>query len=520
MWNNFQNQYYQSLINAYSTYRTQGLKTSGAFTLDLDKIFISLSVSPKSPEQISEEMIQESSDSVENLSIWDFLAAIPLEPAYRRIAILGRPGSGKSKLLEHLTLTYARNTYRDKHPKAPKLIPILLQVNQIIDLNPSSSLEEIIVKLFSSKESTIKIDIPPLWFEERLNQGKCLVMFDGLDEIPNQKDQELLTSWIDEQMQIYSESIFIITSRPDSYKINPLKEARIFLEIKSWNSHQIANFIRSWYLENEILRQARKENTWVKNKALKKAKDLIRRIKNSPSLSAITLNPLLLTALVTFEQINGGLPKNRVILYREICNLLLIQRQKAKGLCHDFNLNGAKIQYVLQVLALQLMIHKQTKFNSNIGKKIIKKTLVSIGGGSIKPEDFLKYVNQISGLLVQTKSETYQFTHLCFQEYLAAMQIKENKKEQILVENISDPWWAETIRLYSTISDSTLLVLAAWKKRTVLSMTLAYDCLEECLEVNSQLGTRLEQWLEEALESANPEISSFAAQVMLSRRLK
>ena len=50
---NFQFKYYQSLIYGCRDYRTQGLKTRGPFTLNLEKVFVPLRVAPESPEQIS-----------------------------------------------------------------------------------------------------------------------------------------------------------------------------------------------------------------------------------------------------------------------------------------------------------------------------------------------------------------------------------------------------------------------------------------------------------------------------------
>ncbi|NET62583.1 MAG: hypothetical protein F6K47_42765 [Symploca sp. SIO2E6] len=102
----FKRKYYQNLIYKYRTYRTQGLKTAGAFTPDLEKVFVSLRVESKALGQMSAAIIQEQ-QLAGNLHIWHFLTKIRQQPAYKRIVVIGSPGSGKTTLLEHLTLTYA-----------------------------------------------------------------------------------------------------------------------------------------------------------------------------------------------------------------------------------------------------------------------------------------------------------------------------------------------------------------------------------------------------------------------------
>ena len=126
----FKYRYYQSLIFTCRDYETQGLKTKGPFTLDLEKVFVPLRVKPESPGKISPNIVQ-SREPDEDLRIWDLLAASRSQNAYRSMVIIGAPGSGKTTLLEHLTLTYAQHHEGRYDRKAPKLIPILLYLRDV-----------------------------------------------------------------------------------------------------------------------------------------------------------------------------------------------------------------------------------------------------------------------------------------------------------------------------------------------------------------------------------------------------
>jgi len=519
----FKRQYYQNLIYTYRTYRTQGLKTAGAFTPDLDKVFVPLRVESKAPGQISAAMIQEQ-QSAENLRIWDFLTQIRQQSAYKRIVVIGSPGSGKTTLLEHLTLTYAQNRQRRQHPQAPKLIPVLLYLRQIRDeiasKQPPTLAQLVTKKVKDGQHQGSSLQPPPQWFEEKLKQGQCLVMLDGLDEVADETQRQGVSQWVDSQMQAYPKTTFILTSRPFGYRNAKLKQVGIALEVQPFNLKQREEFLHSWYLQNEVIRQARNEDPGVRMEAARKANDLIERLKKFPPLVAMACNPLLLTMIALVHDNRGALPGSRVELYGEICEVLLIRRQQAKGVPGTIQLNVGQQQSVLQVLALKLMIEKTRDFTLAEGVQIIQHQLAAVAGNQIQPKQFLKHIENVSGLLVEKELGVYEFAHLSFQEYLAAAHVKETNQEQLLIDNINDSWWHETIHLYAAKSDATKLILAALVNPTAASLTIAYDCLEEGNRIEPGVRQQLEAKLESDLESSDPEIFKLAAGVQLSRRLK
>ncbi|GAB1538880.1 hypothetical protein NUACC21_15440 [Scytonema sp. NUACC21] len=518
----FQAKYYKYLIYTYRTYRTQGLKTPGAFTPDLDKVFVPLRVSSKSPVQMSTALIQKETSG--DLKIWDFLGEIHTTPIYKHMVIIAPPGYGKTTLLEHLTLTYAHNTQRRQYKKAPNLIPILLYLRKIRDLitNPQPpNLAQLVTEVVraDSQESSIKLDPPLRWFEDRLRSGKCLVMLDGLDEVADINQRQQVSQWVDVQMKAYPETTFILTSRPYGYLEAQLQQQPFCLEVQPFNLKQMQEFINNWYLQNEIIRQGRKEDPGVQADARKKANDLIGRIKNNSALAAMALNPLLLTMIATVHDNRGALPGSRVELYAEICEVLLARRQEVKGIGYPIQLKAAQKQSVLQVLALKLMQQETREFTPDVGEQIIQQQLNAVAGSTVKPQEFLKHIEQASGLILEKQQGVCEFAHKSFQEYLTAVQIKEENDEQLLKDNINNSWWDETIRLYAAKNDTTHLIEEALKSSTVISLSLAYDCLQEGMSVAPAVRQELENTLESGLESNDSQIFQLAAQVQLRRRL-
>ena len=503
----FQQEYYKGLTYICRDYQTQGLDRDR--TLKLQKVFVPLKLAATEAANTSHKMIQPLKDEGNNSNetqIWSFLAAIDKkESAVWRMAVLGAPGSGKTTLLRYLTQTYATKQQRKVHPKAPKLIPILLylrDVRQEIVNNHQLTLADLITQQVQQQQQKYSfLNPPPNWFAEKLRQNQCLVMLDGLDEVADETQRQQVSRWVDEQMGAYPNTAFILTSRPFGYKTARLQQDVSVLEVQPFNLKQMQQFIGSWYLETEVMSRAGQDDKGVRAEAKQHADDLIKRIKNSTPLADMAVNPLLLTMIATVHRRGSALPGKRVELYKEICQILLEKRQRAKNIADA--LTATQKQSVLQVLSFELMQQKTRDFQLSDGIDWIKDKLADVAGSGANPENFIQQIRDVSGLLVEKEVGVYEFAHLSFQEYLAAVQIKESNQESLLIGNINQSWWAETIRLYAAQSNASNLIRAvlAMPSPSVEEMALAYDCLDEALSVNPDVRQQLEQRLNADLES-------------------
>ncbi|MDJ0597026.1 MAG: NACHT domain-containing protein, partial [Pleurocapsa sp. MO_226.B13] len=478
----FQAKYYQSLIDTFRELKIEGFRI-GLPVLDLENVFVSLRVVPKIPEKITGAMIGGEGDSGSQV-IWDFLAQSNKKKfqAFRRLAVIGWAGSGKTTLLKHLTLIYAKK--QNKVYKAPKLIPVLLylrDIRRLIVTEQPPSLPKLIREHIKKLPTAVQLTPPANWIEERLKIGKFLVMLDGLDEVANSDERTQVSQWVNRQIETYRKNVFILTSRPHGYRSAPVEQVGTVLKVLPFNSKQVKQFIQSWYLQTEIMSRAGRDTPAVRSEAKNNADDLIERIMDNRAIADMAKNPLLVTMIATVHYCGSALPGRRVELYQKICDLLLGSRQKAKKIKSP--LTAEQNKSVLQVLALALMERKIREFNPNLGQELIDDELKSVASNSLTAAEFLIQMKEVSGLLVERELGVYEFAHLSFQEYLAAAQVRALQQDNLLTENLQDPWWAETIRLYAAQSDASNLITAALSENTVAALKLALDCQEEGLRI-------------------------------------
>ena len=197
----FQSKYYERLVQTYRQFQTKGLKFRGAVALELEDLFIPLRLAPEI--EVSSEVvpnsdfktIQQQRQNCKGWELWDFIAEIPKESSSRRIAILGSPGSGKTTLLQYITLAYAKKIQNRYHKKVPNLVPVILYLRDIRQIITSSKPPKL-AELIENQESIRKLDPPYKWFDNRLKNGKCLVMLDGLDEVADATQRQQVGNWI------------------------------------------------------------------------------------------------------------------------------------------------------------------------------------------------------------------------------------------------------------------------------------------------------------------------------------
>jgi hypothetical protein len=439
----------------------------------------------------------------ERHSIWDFLD----RPNRVLLAIVGGPGSGKTTLLRHT----ARRLCGRRRPRRLVVLLYLRDHAAAIAADPGITLAAL---LRTRLPRDLAATEPGRWFESRLAGGDCVVLLDGLDEIAEADHRKAVVDWVEHQVPSCPKCSFVVTSRPHGYEANPLNGFAV-LQTRRLTDEQVRRFVHSWYLTAEK-HSTNANTTDVATQAEENAADLLDRLRRTPALLDLTHNPLLLTMIANVHRYRGALPGSRADLYKEICEVLLWRRHETKGLRPQ--VRGDQQIAVVRELAFHMMLQRQRDLPYTDVLSVFNNVLPRYSS-TVTAVDFLTEVGK-NGLLIERENGSYAFTHLTFQEYLAAAHIHESRQPEILTSVVGDPWWRETILLYAAQTDATPVVEACLTADTSPALALAFDCAATARALDPECRHWLDVLMSEGIATAaDPARRRLLAGVMVVRQL-
>jgi HEAT repeat protein/energy-coupling factor transporter ATP-binding protein EcfA2 len=511
----FEQNYREWLINKYKFLNVRGIKTNAPVAIELEKVFVSLKAKRPAAEMMrlriaeeygidddgefkafdsdessAEEFMETRMQEYETERVYDLNDLFSLRG--KRFIIIGAPGSGKTTLLNYLALKFSRKTAEELFGIENEILPIFINLR---DTMKEGFLD---VKDFVENYNNY-IELPHSppedFFERRLEQGKCIFLLDGLDEVAKEEERKRVAKWLDNLASTYCRNIFIATSRPYGYETARLYNDFFELHILNFTPEQVQEFIRYWTKAVEI--KAREdESDFTLKEAEKKADDLLKAIKENPGIEVLTVNPLLLTIVSLVHRYRAALPKRRVELYEECCDVLLFYWDTAKGIAGE--LRPGQKRAILQPLAFHLQREGIREQKREKFIELLENGLPKIGVRKDKAEDLIDEIRDRCGILVETKIGFFGFTHLTFQEFLTARYISDNDLEDFLLTKKRDESWLEVTLLYSGMKDTTNLFQKILNEKEDIFYTnlfLIGRCLAESLSLDPELRTQIEQKL-------------------------
>ncbi|MBF6028866.1 SIR2 family protein [Pseudomonas sp. P115] len=397
---------------------------------DLEQLFVPLDLTACPPYIPLDDVERE-----KKLALWEEKNKKPKSfgEVFRRsrgLALLALPGGGKTLLLKRLAVAYCSEERRSRSSDLlpdEELMPVLIRCREWRD-HITLPIATLLKKLgditgHSSLSGLGKALIP------LLKDGRVLLLVDGLDEIHDNGDRTAFVENLKRFLDSYPKIRVVITSREagfslvapclmeccELWRVAPLSRQAITLLCEHWHRLMVVNM----------------------QVAMKEAAALSEQLTKTVSLRRLAENPLLLTMLLVVKHGAGRLPPDRVSLYGRAVELLL-DTWNIKG--HEaLNIKEAVPQ--LSYVALELMRSGQQTATEKELLILLEKARDNVP--QIKryardtPYDFLKRVELRSSLLLEAGHQVengnavpfYQFRHLTFQEYLAAIAISEGNYE-------------------------------------------------------------------------------------------
>ena len=449
--------------------------------------------------------------------------------AHDNIAILGKPGAGKSTYTQYMALTFAQDKAGDKEYRRRGIvrrrfganswflpIPIpLRKISQFVaEADPLLS-DNLLIEAFRQKilPADQRVYFSTSYVRHMLQKKKCLFLLDGLDEVADDAEFQSVVKEITGLVYRFPGNKIVVTSRYAGWR-GGLGSSFQKLEVDDLTDDQITSFITSWYKAIEMNRTHIPQRSYLpadklqrNQRATEKADALNLALRQSASVRRLAENPLLLS-IICFVHYHKILPKERLSLYQDCSNLLLDQWDREKGLpVDDTNLNRARKEAIMQEIAFAL---HSGKIGERFGGKEFTRAEITPLVASmmqrfqmdpdIADALFQKLVDR-SGIIVVVEKykERYAFSHLTFQEFYTAKYLHENRLDIFaLIEQLDHgapnrglaDWWREVVLLYSTLQrDASQVIerLCANNEKDFLNrqLQIAAQCLSEATEISN-----------------------------------
>jgi hypothetical protein len=339
----------------------------------------------------------------------------------KQLFIVGAPGFGKTSFCRWHALQDAENLLAGKSNIIPVYVPLAR-----FSTKPLGSFEDSFLQSLGRSALLGQVNQSP--------NMRVRLYLDGLDEVASQDRRREIVELAKTKADIGNPYQIILTSR--DYISGRWLDWMPRVTLGGLEEGDIQELIDKWLGKHT-----------ESNKCFKSELGLI------PMLNHLMRTPLLATLIIMVFRQTGKLPESKNKLYEIFINLLSGGWDLAKRVLRQSRFGERVKVLVLSSLAGTLHEHRQREFKS---KDIRIAAGAVLSGAILKEWESLEQEFIVDGLIVKGGG-VMQFSHLSFQEYLAARDFMGSPQPTRINRALEsylwgDGWWKEVIKFYIGLS--------------------------------------------------------------------
>jgi formylglycine-generating enzyme required for sulfatase activity/energy-coupling factor transporter ATP-binding protein EcfA2 len=453
-------EYRQSLIAEHDQESLPSSTLIQSITLPLSGIFVSLRLSDRPQTEVINDhhagKFRETDG--ERYRTPQEVMRRAFEDERRMLLVIGAPGSGKTTLLRHYLLSMLKESIYDDFGFQPAAKLFFLALRDLKKNEGVSPEDEVLYKtLLQQLHTRDEGRRSEETFRHWLQSGRALVLFDGLDEIGDEKARIAACRWIDRQAILWPRACFVVSSRPTGYRKGDgieLKTRLLRADILGFSPAQQDDYLGKWFRAFYREGDSGYGGSTTDEKAAAKTRAIIAHLNDpkNTNLRKLAETPLLLQIMALIWKERDRLPDSRIELYEGALYYLLGYRDERKGIKPLTTLHPDAQKRVLAPVALWMQEEmREDEAEKNRIEERLQEELRLVSDPPLASDFFNCLVNR-AGLLVRDgQTSRYRFSHKTFREYLAGFQMKEDRPYShiaSLVNHFGEDWWNEPLRFF------------------------------------------------------------------------
>ena len=331
---------------------------------------------------------------------------------HRTLCVTGAPGAGKSTLINSLAIAFAREDTAVRFRLVEARIPICFDFQEFVELGEGKPLEVVLSILFDRHGVAVPVD----HLRTLLEEGRCAIFLDGLDEAGDAHRRRNILSWVIDSLSAFSSSNnrLVVTCRSFEWDAGATPGVARAI-IQPFSVEQARAFVGKFRKALE-----RRSGSPLSDGMIRKFDALVEELDDDHRF--LSSNPMLLTLAVALLTLDIPIPKKRAEILSHFVRTMLVDwghlKKRAATLAPEKGLLPK-----LERVGYCSLLKQDDPGTVRVRDRFIAEAI------SKNADEATAWLDQIasgSGILARFSDSHWAFTNRRILEYLAASELSRN----------------------------------------------------------------------------------------------